>query len=95
MGVRSVWLRNKLDTMSLKLKTLEAKAAKENLIFTQNQLRALEKQWKVVAKFASTILSLGTIFLVTLTRDGVKNVYTWLTTKKPAEPKPTTTGQKI
>jgi len=44
MGVRSVWLRNKLNTMSLRLKALEAKAAKENLIFTEDQLRALEKQ---------------------------------------------------
>lgn len=44
MGVRSVWLRNKLNTMSLRLKALETKAAKENLIFTEDQLRALEKQ---------------------------------------------------
>ncbi len=34
MGVR-VWLRNKLIAMSLRLKALEAKAAKENLIYTR------------------------------------------------------------
>ena len=44
MGVRSVWLRNKLNTMQLRLKALEEKAAKEKLIFTEDQLRALEKQ---------------------------------------------------
>lgn len=44
MGVRSVWLRNKLNTMSLRLRALEEKAARENLIFTEDQLRALEKQ---------------------------------------------------
>ena len=44
MGVRSVWLRNKLNTMKLRLKALEEKVAKEGLILTKDQLRALEKQ---------------------------------------------------
>lgn len=44
MGVRSVWLRNNLNTMSLRLRALEEKSAKENFIFTEDQLRAFEKQ---------------------------------------------------
>ena len=44
MGVRSVWLRNKLNTMKLRLQALEEKVAKEGLILTEEQLRVLEKQ---------------------------------------------------
>jgi transposase InsO family protein len=42
-GVRSVWLRHDLETFGKRLKALEAKAAQQHMILTEEQLRAMER----------------------------------------------------
>jgi transposase InsO family protein len=42
-GVRSIWLRNNLETFQKRLRALESRVSQEGLILTENQIKALER----------------------------------------------------
>ena len=42
-GVRSIWQRHNVETFKKRLKVLEERAAKEGILYTEDQLAALEK----------------------------------------------------
>jgi transposase InsO family protein len=41
-GVRSIWMRHNLETLKKRLRVLEEKSAKEGIVYTEEQLQALE-----------------------------------------------------
>ena len=43
-GLRSIWLRNGLQTFGLRLKALEKRAAEQGLVLTESQIVALERK---------------------------------------------------
>lgn len=43
-GVRSIWQRHELETFKKRLKVLEEKAAKEGIVYTEEQIIALERR---------------------------------------------------
>ena len=61
-GVRSIWIRNDLETFKKRLKALEAKSAAEGILLTEAQLQCLEKAQDEKEAGLRALLNLGHTF---------------------------------
>ena len=79
-GVRSIWLRNGLESFKRRLKALEKKSAEEGILLTEEQLQCLEKaklereaHGEIETEFPGYLGSQDTYFVGTM--KGVGRIY--------------------
>ena len=79
-GVRSIWLRNNLETFKKRLKALEKHSAKEGILLTEDQLKCLEKAknereayGEIETEHAGYLIAQDTYFVGTM--KGVGRIY--------------------
>lgn len=79
-GVRSIWIRNGLETFKKRLKALEKHSAKEGILLTEEQLKCLEKaknekeaHGEIETEFPGYLISQDTYFVGTM--KGVGRIY--------------------